>query len=199
MHWLGLIDLAWTKGTSKGYPTAFRLSKWSQGLLAGEAPSGLSIEDETLAAGSDGRIRIPRYASRAARYQLARFCSWEEETREFYHFRITPSSLARARMQGLKVQQLTTLLHRYVPALPPGLIKALERWDQRGVEARFEKLVVLRLSSPEILQSLRSTKAARFLGEPLGPTAVIVRTGAIERVLGTLAEMGYLGEVTLEE
>jgi hypothetical protein len=199
MHWLGLIDLAWGKVANPGHPTAFRLSKWSQALLTGTAPPGLSIEDKPLTAGSDGRIRIPRLASRAARYQLARFCSWEDETEAYYPYRLTPSSLARARMQGLNVQQLIILLRRHVPALPPGLIKALERWEKRGVEARFEKLVILRLSSPEILQSLRSTRAARFLGDPLGPTAVIVRAGALERVLGALAEMGFLGEANLEE
>jgi hypothetical protein len=199
MHWLGLVDLAWAKGNSKGTPAAFRLSKWSQSLLAGEAPIGLPLEEKSMAAGPDGRLRIPRLAPRAARYQLARFCSWESESEEHYHYRITPASLARARLQGLNVQQLSVLLGRHVAALPPGLVRALERWEQRGVEARLEKLVVLRLSSPEILQSLRSSRAARFLGEPLGPTAIIVKPGALERVLGALAEMGFLGEANLED
>jgi hypothetical protein len=199
MHWLGLVDLAWTKGVEKGGPAAFRLSRFSQSLLEGRAPKGLLQEDKTATAGSDARLRIPRLAPRAARYQLARFCSWESESEEIYHYRITPASLARARLQGLNVQHLSTLLRRHVPALPPGLIKALERWEQRGVEARFEKLVVLRLSSPEMLQSLRKSRAARFLGDPLGPTTVIVRPGAWEKVLAALAEIGILGEANLEE
>jgi hypothetical protein len=45
------------------------------------------------------------------------------------------------------------------------------------------------------LQRLRESKAARFLGDPLGPTAVIVRPGAQGKVLAALAEMGYLGEL----
>jgi hypothetical protein len=199
MHWLGLVDLAWAKGVETGRPAAFRFTRFSQILLEGKAPDGFPKEDKTVSAGSDARVRIPRLAPRAARYQLARFCSWESESEEYYHYRITPASLARARMQGLNVQQLSTLLRRHVPALPPGLVKALERWEQRGVEARFERVVVLRLSSPDMMQALRKTRAARFLGDPLGPTTIIVKPGAWEKVLTALAEMGILGEANLEE
>ena len=54
---------------------------------------------------------------------------------------------------------------------------------------------MLRLSSPEILQALRSSRAARFLGETLGPAAVAVKPNAGEKVLAVLAELGYLGEM----
>jgi hypothetical protein len=59
----------------------------------------------------------------------------------------------------------------------------------------MEQVLVLRLSSPEILQELRTSRAARFLGDPLGLTTVIVKTGARDKVLAALAEMGYLGEI----
>jgi hypothetical protein len=62
----------------------------------------------------------------------------------------------------------------------------------------MEHALVLRLSSPEILQELRTSRAARFLGDPLGPTTVIVNPGAREKVLAALAEMGYLGEIVSE-
>jgi hypothetical protein len=75
----------------------------------------------------------------------------------------------------------------------------LERWEEQGSQARLERLLVLRLSSAEILQELRASRAARFLGEPLGPTAVIVKPGTREKVLAALAEMGYLGESRLED
>ena len=48
-----------------------------------------------------------------------------------------------------------------------------------------------------MLQRLRSSRAARFLGDPLGPTTVIVKPGAASKVLSILAEMGYLGEAEL--
>jgi hypothetical protein len=62
----------------------------------------------------------------------------------------------------------------------------------------LQTVSVLRLSTPELLQAVRNSRAARFLGEPLGSTAVIVKTGAIDKVLAVLAEMGYLGEIEEE-
>jgi hypothetical protein len=123
---------------------------------------------------------------------------WDEETDEGYGYRLTPVSLSRAQQQGLTISHLLALLHRYTEVVPPSLVKALERWDQHGSEARLEQLVVLRLSSPELLKQVRASRAARFLGDPLGSTAVIVKPGAWEKVLRVLAEMGYLGEARIE-
>jgi hypothetical protein len=94
---------------------------------------------------------------------------------------------------------LLALLSTHADPVPPSLVKALERWDQHGGQARMEHALVLRVTSPEILQELRASRAARFLGDPLGPTAVIVRPGAREKVLAALAEMGYLGEIVPEK
>ena len=90
---------------------------------------------------------------------------------------------------------LITLLRKFAAPVPPSLIKALERWDEFGVQARLQQVVILRVSSPELLQSLRSSRAARFLGDPLGPTTIIVKPEAVKKVELTLAEMGYLSEV----
>ncbi len=54
--------------------------------------------------------------------------------------------------------------------------------------------VVLKVSTPEILVELRKSKAARFLGEALGPTSVVIKEGAQSKVLAALAEMGLLAE-----
>ncbi len=74
-------------------------------------------------------------------------------------------------------------------------MKALSRWDQRGTEVRLQSALVLRLGSPELLKALRSSRAARYLGDPLGPTTVIVKPGAGGKVMEALTEMGHLGEV----
>jgi hypothetical protein len=110
-------------------------------------------------------------------------------------YRISSISLARARQQGLTVPQLISLLNRYAKPVPPSLIKALERWDKQGVEVRMEKMVVLRVVSEDILQALRKSRASRFLGESLSPTTIAVKPGAVDKVLGVLAELGYLGEI----
>lgn len=191
-HWCGFVDLA---SPDEGVPpAAFRRSKWWQPLLEGKHPEDLPLEDETIRVGSDARILAPRLVPRSARYQLSRFCEWMGIHADAYRYRITPSSLTKARHQELKVQHLLGLLRKYADAIPPGLVKALERWETRGTEARFENVLVLRLSSPELLQTLRQSRAARFLGDPLGPTSVIVRGNAEEKVRTILAELGILAE-----
>ncbi len=202
MHWLGMLELA-SPEISAASPeatvpvTAFRLSAWAPALLDGQAPAGLPVEEAKITAGSDARLRIPPLAPRAARYQVARFCAWEGEKNGEHRYRITPLSLGRARQQGLTPAHLLNLLRRYAQALPPSLVKALDRWEQHGAEARLEQITVLRLATPELMQAVRASRAARYLGDLLGPTAVIIKAGATEKVLAILAEMGYLGEAGL--
>ena len=193
LYWLGVLDLACTE-TSKDV-TAFRLSRWSKALLKGEHPKGMPVEDEPLVVRSDARLGVRRLVPRRVRYQLARFCEWGKETPEEYQYLISSASLTNARKQGLTVSQLLALLNRYAKAVPPSLVKALERWDKTGSDARLEKLVILRVTSIEVLQALRNSRASRFLGEPLGPTTIAIKPGATQKVLGALAELGYLGEI----
>lgn len=210
LHWLGIVDLAFpvlvqvsqpsqTPATSSRpdgpsvRPAAFRLTKWARGLLDGKAPR-LRPEEDKLYARSDGRLRLSRWVPRAVRYQVARFCAWEGLKENDYRYRITPRALEGARRQDLQTGQLRALLRRHAVAVPPSLVTALEHWEARGTQARLERVLILRLSSPEVLQQLRASPAARFLGDPLGPTAVIVKPGAAEKVLSALAEMGYLGQ-----
>ena len=112
-----------------------------------------------------------------------------------YQYQISPASMSRAREQGLKVSQLLALLNHHAKAVPPSLVKALERWDKQGSEARFERMVVLRVASVEIMQALRKSRASRFLGESLGPTTIAVNSGTIDKVMGILVELGYMGEI----
>jgi hypothetical protein len=193
LHWLGILELA--APDEEAPPTAFRFSKWSEALLNGAPPEDLEVEDDSFLISSDARLRVPRLVPRPARYQVARFCAWEDADLESYSYRLTAASLKRARAQGLRIGHLLTLLRRYALTVPPSLSRALERWDEQGSEARLERVLVLRLRSPEIMQALRNSRAGRYLGDPLGPTAVIVKPGAGEKVLAALVEMGYMGEM----
>jgi hypothetical protein len=193
LYWLGVLDLASPETSTE--VTAFRLSRWSHALLNGEPPKGVPIENEPLVVRSDARLSARRLVPRRVRYQLARFCEWGKETPEEYQYLISSASLTKARKQGLTVSQLLALLNRYAKAVPPSLVKALERWDKTGSEARLEKLIILRVTSVEVLQALRASRASRFLGEPLGPTTIAIKPGATQKVMGVLAELGYLGEI----
>ncbi len=202
LHWLGIMDLALSRVEgiqSQGSPSAFRFSLWADSLLGGVVPTGLPTEEAMIQITSDGGLHIPLKAPRVIRYQVARFCEWLPMEGEIYAYRITANSLERARQAGLRAGHLLAILHRFSLIVPPSLVRALEQWEKFGSQARLDRLVVLRVRNPEILQSLRNSRAGRFLGEPLGPTAVVVRAGAVERVLAALTELGYFGDVDFGE
>jgi len=186
LHWLGLVDLATSE--EGGKPSAFR-------------PAAFESKEETgkLLVTSNGGLSLERFVPRAVRYQVARFCEWEAEKGGEYRYRVTPNSLKRAKEQGLKSDHLLGMLNKQASApLPPPFVRSLQRWETNGTEARVEALTVLKVSKPEILEELRTSKAARFLGEILGPTTIVVQNGATAKVLAALAEMGLLAEGNLE-
>ncbi len=186
LHWLGMVDLAAPAEGARA--NAFRI----RSKIAAD-----TSENGKLTISSQGKITVPRSLPRAVRYQLARFCDWEPEGKNEYHYQITADSLTKARKAGLEVEHLLPLLARYgAVGIPPILVKALKRWESRGVEAKVETATVLKVSRPEILGELRKSKAGRFLGEPLGPTAITIKPGAQGKVLAVLAEMGLLAEDT---
>ncbi len=192
LRFLGLLEVALPAEGAP--PAAFRWSPWAAALLRGRPPEGLPAEEGRLRAASGGQVYAPPGAPRAVRYQIARFCAWEGLKAEAYAYRITPASLERAQSQGLTPRHLLQLLSRRAEHVPPALRRAVQGWAQHGTQARLQRAVVLRVRAPALLEKLRASRAARFLGEPLGPTAVSVKPGAAEKVLEILAELGYLGE-----
>lgn len=199
LHWLGMADLASVQ--PNGEITAFRRAgtwNWKSGIGVRDTnnvPQFSNNENGKLHISSQGKITTPRLVPRAVRYQMARFCEWEEEKTDEYKYRITPQSLTKAKEQGLKVEHLLALLTKHSDAgIPPVLVKALKRWELNGTEARAEIQVVLKVSRPEVLEGLRKSKAARFLGELLGPTSIVIKAGAQSKVMAALAEMGLLAE-----
>ncbi len=195
MHWLGLADLA-APEDGKEF-TAFRLTLNVQRVTLNETGK--------IVISSNGKITVPRNASRAVRYQIARFCEWDDDGRAAKHietngddfiYHVSARSLKHAIEQGLKAEQLLSLLVKVTKSnVPPALVKALKRWEANGTEARAESQTILRVARPEVLEELRKSKAARFLGEPLGPTAVIVKSEAVPRIAAALAELGVLLDV----
>ena len=83
--------------------------------------------------------------------------------------------------------------------MPPSLVKALKRWEVNGTEARLQTQVILKVSRPEVLEEMRKSKAAKFLGEVLSPTTVIVKGGAVQKVMEALMELGIVGESQIGE
>lgn len=186
LHWLGISDLAAPEEGKEA--SAFRIRE------KGEVHK--QTADPKIIVSSNGTISISRFFSRAVRYQVARFCEWEDVKADEYQYRVTARSLAQAKEQGLKAEQLLALLVRHTNnAVPPSLVRALKQWDAHGTEARVESLLVLRVKRPEILDELRKSRAGKFLGELLSPVAVIINSGAEAKVLAALSELGYLSEI----
>jgi hypothetical protein len=188
LNLLGRADIA--SAEENGAFTSFRLKAFVE-----------KREDkEKIGISSNGTITVPGLFPRVVRYQLARFCEWGEQKNDEYKYRISARSLKHATEQGLKAVQLLSMLVKHTKGnVPPSLVKALKRWEANGIEARVESLVVLKVSRPELLEELRRSKASKFLGEVLSPTAVVVREGAIQKVTAALAELGLLAETEIHE
>ena len=186
LYWLGQVDLCIADGATE--PTSFR-------VLSSESPIA-GKEDKKINISSQGLISIPRLAPRVVRYQVSRFCEWEQPKEDVYRYRVSTNSLAKAKEQGLKVEHLLALLTRHSDAgVPPSLIKALKRWEVNGTEARVQTQVILKVSKPEVLEEMRKSRAAKFLGEVLSPTTVVIKGGAVQKVMEALTELGLLTEV----
>jgi hypothetical protein len=192
LYWLGQVELATPAGNE--IISAFRVVSRVKSQTSNTRRPTFT-ENKKLNVSPQGKIIIPRLLPRAARYQIARFCEWEEEKPDEYCYRITIGSLKKAREQGLKVNQLLSLLAKNAASeIPPAFIKALKQWETKGTEARVEIQTILRVNRPEILEELHKSKAERFLGESLGPVTVIVKPGAQSKVQAALSELGFLTE-----
>jgi len=139
-------------------------------------------------------------SSRLARYQISRFVDWVEVSPASGTYQITPGSLAKAKEQGLLPKHLVKLLRKHAEGgLPPLLYEAIKRWEAEGTQASIQIHTILRLSTPEILQALRESAAAYWLGESLGPTTVIIKPTGEKAVLQALSSLGYLCDINESE
>jgi hypothetical protein len=197
LHWLGIMDLA--AQSPDEHPAAFRPSTWAAALTLGQPPKGMPAENAPVRVTAAGHLRLTNLTPRSVRYLIARFCEWDDEEVKEYHYFLTPVSLERARQQGLRISHLVSLLKKHAAGpLPPSLVMALERWEQFGVQAGIKKTSLLRVASPDILEALRKTRSARYLGEALNPTTVVVKPGGEEALRSALAELGYLASSQLD-
>lgn len=154
-----------------------------------------TTEEGKISVTSQGRMRLSPQVPRKVRYLLARMTEWEGFQRGEYRYRITVPSLRRASQQGLKVEHLITLLRQHVAGeIPPNLLKALERWSQRGSQLTLEEHILLRLEDEKLAETLQRSPAARFLGEALGPKSFLVPRGNERKLSEILLTLGWLVE-----
>jgi hypothetical protein len=196
LHWLGFIDLA--SSSSSKEPMTFRFSTWSNSLFNSTAPQ-LPVEDGKIAVRSNGLITVSENASRAARYIITRFCDWGLPNQNSKIYQLSAQSLKAASEQGLRISHLLHILdENSAHPISPTLVKALERWEKVGTQAKLQATVLLKVTQPEILNILKQSKAARYLGAELNPTTIEIRKGFEKQVLQALFEIGYLADLKPE-
>ncbi|MBL8058859.1 MAG: helicase-associated domain-containing protein, partial [Anaerolineales bacterium] len=214
LHWLGLVELprpaepaappkkrGLGRRLLRGGPaaTAFRLTPAGAAFL-GRA-DWLAVDSPPAATqiqlGADAVIRAPAALAPYQRFRVARISKWLGLDEATYLYRLTPGALRRAQKQGVELGRIVDFLREIAaePGLPPTLLSALERWARAGQEAAVQEMTVLRLRSPELLETLRRTpRFNEWIGRPLGPAAVEVRPEAADRVRALLAELGILAD-----
>jgi hypothetical protein len=185
LHWLGVTDLGCD--ADSGPAVAFRLAA---------APGDEASTPPPMTVGDDCTVHVLLTTSLYDRFQLARFADLVQRRADGVAYRISPASLARARRQGISVEQIGSFLARVsAQQVPLKALEALQRWHQRGGAIRLERGVILRVDHPDTLAALRRHPAlAPLLGEALGPQAVLVPQANIQRVRHWLVEQGYLDE-----
>ncbi len=201
LHWLGLADMASGQDDSGVGAAAFRLTWAARALIHGQ-PWPAAPPEALLRIEADGSLVVPAAVKPYDRFTAARFTDWErlEAGRPegpVYRYCLSAGSLARAKAQGVAVRHVLAFLGKAAAnPLPRSLVEALERWEREGAEAVIGETAVLRLKSPELLERLRKLPKTRsLLGEALGPTAVEVRPGNIDKLRAALAEIGLLADI----
>lgn len=192
--WFGILEL----GLKRQKPTyAFRVTRQGENLLRHQPPSNNAEVQDQLQVLPSGIISVPRRFPGALRYQIARYCQWEGYQDGHFSYRITPTSLQQAQQKGLKPQQLIRLLQKSCENLPPTLIQAIRRWTTHSTEIQVQRLTILRVRSPEILEMIKKSRCSKYLHQILNPTTAVVIAGQERNLAEGLLALGFLPEIDL--
>jgi len=175
LHWLGLVDLA----VDHQGREAARLNAYGRAFVKNSPFPKPPDTPEKMVIKADGRILAGRRVSRADRYQVARFTSWNGIANGAYRYQIDAEGIAAAGRQGITLDQIESFLRSAVGQLPEPVAAFLTTWRQGAASAvTIERVTILRTTSEQVLDALWEEPATRrYFGSRLGPTAVIIRAG----------------------
>ncbi|MGB3714997.1 MAG: helicase-associated domain-containing protein [Candidatus Promineifilaceae bacterium] len=191
VSWLGLVELAQPGLAEEVY---FRLTPKALAWL-GKESDGFESISLPIVVKDDASLIVPYNANSYHRFQVARIAEAETPIPgKPFVYRLTPSSLEQSRQQGIGPDRVLRFLEeasgRPVPA---STRRAIERWGEKGTEAKLEHVVVLRVRDPEILDKLRAHPKTRpYIAETLGDLAVAVREGEQDQLREAAAQLGLL-------
>ena len=164
-------------------------------LLDAPAPQIAAGEAGGLRVGPDGDVWVSRTAL-WQRFQLARIADWISFQNGGHVFRLSPASLARGREQGIAAPRVIEFLQRHSDApAPPNVLRAVRQWGERGVEARLEVVMLLRVKDATTLDAMLALPAVRNAAvERLSPTCAIVRARDADDLVAEITRSGLLVE-----
>lgn len=188
MTWLGLIQSAEGR---------FKLTEAAIVWLSDQAAPEQEVR-VPLVVQADAVVLVPFNAGRYERFQVARIALQAplqiRELSEPYRYHITPSSLARARKEGIEPERVLAFLKEASGrAIPASVKRGIERWTQNGLEGRLQMSIILRVRDAQILDTLQSNPKTRaYIGERLGELAAVVVAADWREFQSATAELGLL-------
>ncbi len=192
MHWLGLVDISEDAARFTAYGRAYI------GLSDFPYPPDPS---ELITINDDGVFVVSRRVSRVDRFQVARFTTWGTPDSAEYYYRLDAEGIEMAGKQNITTGHILTFLKKHADGkpLPDRVNQLLENWQGGGgnlSEVTFERLLVLRTTSPEVLDRIYNEPTLRrYLGAKLGEMACIIRANQQEDLQVALGDVGIKVEI----
>lgn len=194
MHWLGMVDI----GMTGNAVDSFKLTTYGKAWVGRSSWPDLKDPESHLVLEDDGRLLVPRAASRYDRFQLARFTTWGPAG-DTFTYTLTGASLRRAAEQGIKSEHIFAFLNRTINhELPPAIHSLLNSWEASagGTPLLLKRMLVLHVDTEEMMRLLwEKPDIRRFLGQQLGPLVVAVREDQWQGLVKVLEQHGIALEV----
>lgn len=192
LRWFGAVQLGYEM--AQGPVSGFTPTKLFS-LLEDPGSKLPAVEEKGVAiVRADGSVAVPRLAPRSLRYQLARLLEWEGQTDQVYHYRLSIRAMKRAQHQGLEFKQVRSILAQASESeLPPAVIRAMQDFEVRGYEAKIDQHQLLRVSSPDLLDSLLNQPSTqKYILERLNQTTAIVQNKHWDKLIRAAVALGIL-------
>ncbi|MEM9955556.1 MAG: hypothetical protein AAF846_28395 [Chloroflexota bacterium] len=191
MHWLGLVDISEDAARLTAYGRAYL------NLIDFPYPPDPTEPIQIL---DDGVLLVSRRVSRVDRFQVARFSTWGEPDESQFYYRIDAEGIELANSQNITTGHILAFLKKHANSrpLPARVNQLLDNWQGGSsvTDVTFEQLIVLRTTSPEVLDRIyNEPNLRRFLGAKLGPMACIIRAGQDEELQVALGDVGIKVEI----
>jgi hypothetical protein len=111
-----------------------------------------------------------------------------------FTYRLTPRSMARAQEQGILPLRVIEFLEQNTgKPLPPSVLKAIQRWAERGPEARIERVRLIKTKDgPTMELLLANPNIRRVMLERLAPNCIAVKERDAKAIAAEIVQSGLL-------